>query len=401
MGRQAGPWSPLSWNIRNSRIRTVRYKQKWNQIIANWSSIAMFTHKNTTMATYQIKLLAALMTGLALTAHAASVFPGKEWDAVTTTTGQCKQGQAELDTYLQRQATTAFLAVKDGRILYSYGRVEVPGIIESQRKSIMSILYGKYVANGTVNLDQTLADANIDDVGGLLPAEKQARLRDLLMARSGVFHAAANSGDDLANAPARGSQTPGSYFLYNNWDFNAAGTALENATHKSSYQLFDEDIAQPLQLQDYKLSAQKKWGDSSKSIHLPYHLFLSTRDMARIGLLALYEGNWNGRQLIPADWMRLSTSMHTPSAEMHPASTAARHVAYGYMWWVLEEAADSPLHGAYMAWGLHGQYLLVIPRMQMVISHQRRVPVEGKWDLPKVGKNAFIHMATLLVQNCS
>ncbi|MFZ6708327.1 serine hydrolase domain-containing protein [Undibacterium sp. TC9W] len=353
------------------------------------------------MATYKIKLLATMLMTVALTGNAATVFPGAEWDSVAATSAQCKQGQAELDGYVQKQATTALFAIKDGHILYSHGPVEVPGIIESQRKSILSMLYGKYVANGTINLDQTLEAANINDVGGLLPTEKQARLRDLLTARSGVFHVAANSGDDLANAPVRGTQTPGSYFLYNNWDFNAAGTALENATHKSVYQLFDEDIAQTLQFQDFKLSAQKKWGDRSKSMHLPYHFLLSTRDMARIGLLALHEGNWNGKQLIPADWMRLTTSVYTPSSDMHPASTAARHVAYGYMWWVLEEPLDSPLQGAYMAWGLHGQYLLVIPRLDMVIAHQRRVPVDGKWDVPKVGKNAFIHMAKLLTQNCS
>ncbi|BBB69821.1 amide hydrolase [Undibacterium sp. YM2] len=353
------------------------------------------------MATYKIKLLTTMLMMVALTGNAATVFPGTEWDSVASTSAQCKQGQAELDGYVQKQATTALLAIKDGRILYNHGPVEVPGIIESQRKSILSMLYGKYVANGAINLDQTLEAAKIDDVGGLLPTEKQARLRDLLTARSGVFHVAANSGDDLANAPARGTQTPGSYFLYNNWDFNAAGTALENATHKSVYQLFDEDIAQTLQFQDFKLSAQKKWGDRSKSMHLPYHFLLSTRDMARIGLLALHEGNWNGRQLIPADWMHLTTSIYTPSSDMHPASTAARHVAYGYMWWVLEEPAGSPLQGAYMAWGLHGQYLLVIPRLDMVIAHQRRVPVDGKWDVPKVGKNAFIHMAKLLTQNCS
>lgn len=353
------------------------------------------------MSAYKTTMLATLLMSIALTGNAASVFPAAEWDKQAEISAQCKQGQVALDSYVQKQATTALLAIKDGRILYSYGKTDVPGIIESQRKSILSMLYGKYVANGTVNLDQTLEAANIDDVGGLLPAEKQARLRDLLTARSGVFHAAANSGDDLANAPARGTQTPGSYFLYNNWDFNAAGTALENATHKSVYQLFDEDVAQALQLQDYKLSAQKKWGDRSKSKHLPYHFLLSTRDMARIGLLALHAGNWNGRQLIPADWMRLTTSIYTPSADMHPASTAARQVAYGYMWWVLEEPADSPLQGAYMAWGLHGQYLLVIPRLNMVVANQRRVPVEGKWDVPKVGKNAFIHMVKLLTQNCS
>ncbi|WP_230413751.1 hypothetical protein [Undibacterium umbellatum] len=44
---------------------------------------------------------------------------------------------------------------------------------------------------------------------------------------------------------------------------------------------------------------------------------------------------------------------------------------FSNMWWVLEEPSDSRLHGAYMAWGLHGQYLLVTPKLDMVIVHQR------------------------------
>lgn len=331
-----------------------------------------------------------------------AMYPGAHWEEVpaTSISTTCKQGQVEARDYLQTQATTALLAIRKGQIVFSYGHPEVPGIIESARKSVLSMLYGKYVENGLIDLEQTLAAAGIDDVGGLLESEKQARIRDLLTARSGIFHPAANSGDDLGKAPARGTQPPGSYFLYNNWDFNAAGTILENATHKTVYELFDADIARPLQLEDFQLARQKKMGDSSKSIHLPYHLLLSTRDMARLGVLALHQGNWNGQQLIPAAWMRKTTSSFTQSADMHPASTAARKVGYGYMWWVPEEPADSVLHDTYMAWGLHGQYILVLPKLQMVIAHQRKVPVNGSWDVEKVGKNAFFHVAKILASAC-
>lgn len=345
-------------------------------------------------------LLFLLMASTA--SNAQAVFPEKTWEEIpaATQTASCLQAQTKAQHLLEQQASTALLFIRDGRVLFSYGRTDVPGIVESARKSILSMLYGKYVDNATIDLDKTLAQLGIDDVGGLLDSEKQARVRDLLTARSGVFHAAANTGDDLSNAPARGSQIPGSYFLYNNWDFNVAGTVLENATHKSVYQLFDEDIAQVLQLQDFQLSAQKKFGDTSKSRHLPYHFLLSTRDMARLGYLALHQGNWNGRQLIPADWMHKTTSMFTPSSAMHPATTAARQIGYGYMWWVLEEPATSPLYQAYMAWGLHGQYILVIPKLNTVIAHQRKVPVDGKWDVPKVSRQAFFHLASTLAGAC-
>lgn len=141
------------------------------------------------------------------------------------------------------------MAVQDGRVLFSEGPVRAVSIVFSVRKSVLSMMYGKYVANGTIDLDRTLADLGIDDVGGLLPIERQARLRDLLAARSGVYHAAANGGDDAAAAPPRGSHVPGSYFLYNNWDFNAAGTAFERLTGRAIYQAFADDLATPLQLE--------------------------------------------------------------------------------------------------------------------------------------------------------
>lgn len=53
----------------------------------------------------------------------------------------------------------------------------------------MSVLFGRSVADGATALDATLEELGIDDIGGLLPVERQARVRDLLTARSGVYHA--------------------------------------------------------------------------------------------------------------------------------------------------------------------------------------------------------------------
>ncbi|MFZ6655094.1 serine hydrolase domain-containing protein [Undibacterium sp. TJN19] len=353
-------------------------------------------------------LISYLLSGaltLATPVHAqdaAAHFPGSTWEdlPVSALKAECSQSLQTLDTELHKGHTTSLFAARGGRVLFSYGAVDKTSVIESARKSILSMLYGKYVANGTIDLEQNLAAAGIDDIGGLSTLEKQARIRDLLTARSGIYHPASNSGDDTQYAPPRDSQKPGSYFLYNNWDFNAAGAVLENATHQNIYRLFDHDIAATLQLQDFRLQDQKKLGDKNKSQYMAYHFTLSTRDMARLGQLALHQGNWRGQQLIPADWMALTTHTVTPSSDMHPASAVARKIGYGYLWWVLEEPADSALHGAYMAWGLHGQYILVIPKADMVIAHQRQVPVDGNWDMPKVDKNTFIHLAKMLIDHC-
>ncbi|EJL85113.1 penicillin-binding protein, beta-lactamase class C [Polaromonas sp. CF318] len=347
-------------------------------------------------------LCASLLLPSAAVAQApageAPVYPGKSWETISSS-ALSPECHAQLDRargYLQTLDTTSLMVVQQGRVLFSYGPTDLVSILFSARKSILSMLYGKYVADGTIDLEKSLADLGIDDVGGLLPIERQARLRHLLTARSGVYHPAANGGDDLAFAPARGSQVPGAYFLYNNWDFNAAGTVFESLTGKSIYRAFADELAAPLQLEDFHLERHRRSGDLTKAEHAAYHFFLSTRDMARLGYLMLQQGNWRGRALIPQRWVAETTAAVTPAVEMHPPRTARRHFGYGYLWWVLEEPSDSPLQGAYMAWGVHGQYILVVPKRQMVIAHKRQVPVAGNWNVSWVVPGDFLTAARTL-----
>jgi CubicO group peptidase (beta-lactamase class C family) len=191
----------------------------------------------------------------------------------------------------------------------------------------------------------------------------------------------------------------GTFFLYNNWDFNVTGTIFEQLTGKSIYASFTERLATPLQLEDYDPNQHKKIGNAKRSIHLAYPFYLSTRDMARIGQLLLNGGSWNGQSLISKNWISEMTLPRTRSGEMHPERAAARGLSYGYMWWIPEEADTSPLHGAYMAWGVHGQYILVVPKADMVIAHKRRVPEANNWNVSWVGHRQFLKAATLLARS--
>ncbi|MES2999732.1 MAG: serine hydrolase [Pseudomonadota bacterium] len=337
-------------------------------------------------------------------ASAAAAFPGKSWEQISLSdqSAACREGLAAAGSYLQTLATTALVAVREGRIIFSYGPTEEVSVLASARKSVLSMMYGKYVADGTIDLEQTLEEIGLDDIGGLLPIEREARVRDLLTARSGVYHASSYPfGDNHASAPARGSRRPSEYFLYSNWDFNAAGTVFERLTKKEIYAAFAEDLANPLQFQDFDARLHQRTGDLKRSEHLAYPFFLSTRDMARLGLLMLNEGSWNSRQLLPRDWVKTTTSLFTPSRDMHPPETARRGVGYGYLWWVLEEAASSPLHGAYTAWGDFGQFILVIPKHGMVIAHKRKIPEFGAGKARKVAITEFLRTARMIVAACS
>lgn len=268
--------------------------------------------------------------------------------------------------------TTGLMVVVDGKILFDYGDTEELSYIASCRKSILSMMYGKYVENKTIDLDKTLGDLGFDDIQGLLPIEKKATIRHIVTARSGVYHPASNDGSDNKNGPERGSVEPGTYFLYNNWDFNAAGAIFEKLTGLNIYDAFKKDIAIPIQMQDFKRDKQEKSGKLEQSKYLAYHFWFSTRDMARLGLLMLDNGNWNGKQVIPKDWVKLTTSVITPINEMNPSWHREGNYAYGYMWWIWKKYDNPNLEGAYLATGAYGQYILMIPKLKMVIAHKTK-----------------------------
>ena len=305
-------------------------------------------------------------------------YPGENWESVAPEEmGYSSAKLEELRKYIQEKlTTTSMMIIVGGKVIFTMGDLEEPVRIASCRKSLLSMLYGKYVENGTVDLDATLESLGIDDKGGLLPIEKQATIRNLLTARSGVYHPASNDGDDTKYAPARGSVQPGTYHLYNNWDFNCAGGVFEKLTGKDIYDAFLEDIAIPVGMQDYKVDYQHKTGitDPTMSNFLAYHFWLSTRDMARIAYLMLHKGNWNGTQVISEDWVNLTTKPFTKRMEMNPQGRHEREFEYGYLWWTFckeyEGYIPEVYENGFTATGSGGQYITVLPALDMVIAHK-------------------------------
>ena len=73
----------------------------------------------------------------------------------------------------QALPTTSMMVVVDGKQLFGYGALDRPSIVYSVRKSILAMLYGRYVDSGVIDLDRTLGELGIDDTGGLLPVERR------------------------------------------------------------------------------------------------------------------------------------------------------------------------------------------------------------------------------------
>jgi CubicO group peptidase (beta-lactamase class C family) len=303
-------------------------------------------------------------------------FPGSEWEYVSRRDlaeyGWNDDRLQETARFLSDSANSTGVVVVDrGRVVFTFGDVQELSYLASVRKSILAMLYGSWVENGTIDLDRTLADVGVDDIGGLMEIERQATIRHLITARSGVYHPASNGGDNLADAPPRGSQTPGDYMLYNNWDFNAAGAVFEQLTGRNIYDEIQSQLATPLRFEDWDRSAQRKSGDLTISRNPAYHMWISTRDMARIGHLMLNEGSWDGRQILSPEWARRIVSVVTPLEEMNPIRRREGYFGYGYMWWVWDgPRAVGPFKGAYTGRGAVGQWITVLPAVGVVIAHK-------------------------------
>ncbi len=293
----------------------------------------------------------------------------------------------DIRNFLKRESgTTSMMVLENGRLVFEYGDISEISITASCRKSILAMLYGNYVENEQIHLQEAIEEMGIDEDDGLLPIEKQAKVYDILTSRSGVFHIASNGGYDLKNIKERGSVKPGTYFVYNNWDFNVAGHILEAKIGNTVYEELEDQLAIPLGFQDWNIKNQKRKINEEKSRYSAYHMHLSTRDMAKIGQLMLQKGNWKDKQIIPEDWVEKITTPVTPMDTIskrdelpidHPIQ-----FSYGMMWWVFEEFYNNPdFQDAYTASGYGGQYITVIPKRRVVVAHKSNMDLQSMLGL--------------------
>ena len=119
------------------------------------------------------------------------------------------------------------IVIDRGRLILEWGDPAKRIKLSSVRKSLLSALYGIYVRAGNIALDKTLDQLDIDDDPPLTPDEKQATLRTVIQARSGVYHSFVGGTPDMRDRmPVRGSHPPGTFWYYNNWDFNVLGAVF-------------------------------------------------------------------------------------------------------------------------------------------------------------------------------
>src|SRR5262245_61113526 len=280
---------------------------------------------------------------------------------------------------LDSAGSQSLLLLHDGKVFFEWGDIRKKLLVHSIRKALLNGLMGTCYGAGQLDLQKTLAELGIDDIApSLTPDEKMATLMQVLQSRSGVYHPAAAESDGMSRGrPERGSHAPGTYFYYNNWDFNVAGHVFEQVCGIPIYDAFETRIAKPLGMLDYgnHIVAQPAEGESpdaaadgyyqfepERSRFPAYHFRLSAHDLALYGQLFLNRGRWDGKEIIPAKWNDLSTKPESIVNEEYG-------LAYGMLWNVLVPDSPSQQPSFYHT-GVGVHMLGVYPKHKLVLVHR-------------------------------
>jgi CubicO group peptidase (beta-lactamase class C family)/uncharacterized membrane protein len=286
----------------------------------------------------------------------------------------------EIKKYLTEESeTTSFMVLENGKTVFEYGDASEIYNLGHAKTGIISLLYGKYINKGIINLNETLENNNIDEYHKLLPIEKQASVKDLLTSSSGVMYLK-NEMEyyTIKKIRERGKVKPGTYFKFNNWDYNVASYLLEQKSGNSFHEEIEKQLAIPLEFEDWNIENQKMVYNNKDSRFPTNEIHISTRDMAKIGQLLLQKGKWNGKQLISEEWVNTITS--TAISKDSVTSRVGRDISsplqqsYGYLWWIFERFYDNPdFDGAYTSWDESGQFITIIPKRNVVVVHKTKL----------------------------
>jgi len=304
-----------------------------------------------------------------------SGYPSASWDVVSSPEdlGWSSERLADARDYAEEMGSGAVAIIDRGVLIDEWGATSANWVVQSARKSFMSALFGIYQDEAPIDLAATMAELGIDDSvpPSLSESEKQAAVEMLLQARSGIYHEAAAESQSMKDArPARGSHSPGTFFYYNNWDFNALGTIFTQLTGMDTFEAIEQRIADPLQMQEFAAENGFYYYEPV-SEHPAYHFSMSARDMARFGLLYLRSGRWRDEQIVPAAWIEQST---------FPYSEANGNWDYGYLWWLAKPHTFNG-HTVWQAAGGSGHTIWVVTDMQLVVVHRVDYSIwQSDWD---------------------
>lgn len=271
-----------------------------------------------------------------------------------------------LDQLLETNSDAhTILAIRHGRVILDASRY--PFTSDQLHagfaiaKSVVSTLVGIAIEKDYIqSVQQSIWDFFPEAKTANMDARKEAiTIEDLLTLRSGLLIRddldiyKLNSGDatwvqHILDEPMQG--VPGEAFCYADANAHLVSAIIQIATHQSASDFAAQYLFGPLGIDDVIW-----WADPQGVNVGGNHLFMSPMSMAKLGYLYLHGGQWNGHQIVSADWVERSTIPYVKGANID--------FSYGYFWW----NTNVGQHAAISAQGLNGQVIWIVPDLDLIV----------------------------------
>jgi CubicO group peptidase (beta-lactamase class C family) len=276
----------------------------------------------------------------------------------------------------EKKDVHSVMIVKDGQVIYSrwqsQGSEKVPHVLHSVSKTFTATAVGLAIADGKM----ALTDKVIKYFPDKLPAQvsdnlKAMTVRDLLTMSCGHDTEPSFRGLDqdwvtafLAHPVVH---KPGEFYLYNSLGTYMLSAIVQQVTGQKVLDYLTPRLFEPLHID------KPRWEESPQGINAGgWGLWLKTEDLAKMGQLLLQKGEWNGKQLIPAEWVaemskkqvesiNPGTRIEEAEAKGMTKETSDWMQGYGYQMWRCRP-------GCFRADGARGQYIIVVPDKNAVIA---------------------------------
>jgi CubicO group peptidase (beta-lactamase class C family) len=267
----------------------------------------------------------------------------------------------------------ALLVVKNGYLIaegyFNGGAIDQKTRLQSVTKSYTSALVGIALDQGyLLSVDQKMMDffpelaARITD-----PRKNQITIREMLQMRAGypweestakLFQMLYHGFRPSLLADVALVRDPGTDFEYSNLTSHLLGIIVARATGTDLKSFAEEHLFSVL-----KVEAGDWIQDWEGYYNGHADLHFTARDMAKFGLLYLNDGEYEGKQIVPADWVHDSLLTYSEHAWNYRVGRNFTDMGYGYQWW----SARAGDHRFNFAWGHGGQLIVLLDELDMVI----------------------------------
>jgi len=264
---------------------------------------------------------------------------------------------------------SALVVIRGGDIVfeeyYNGQTADEPIQLWSATKSVTNMAVGIAIADGLLRLDQTLGELIPERIpAGADPRTASVTVENLLTMTGGWAWDSTTDFLHLGDAPDWAARTlglpmacdPGTCFEYNSGGVHLLSVILQKVTGQLEADYVQGHVFDPLGI------ARPTWGQSPQGETAgAFSLELNPRAAAKLGYLYLNQGVWDGQQIVPADWVAVSTTQHSSGTSLAGINLSGG-AAYGYLWWVTEGAG----YPAFFAHGFGAQVIYVVPELDLI-----------------------------------